>query len=226
MRWTPNEVGGGGESGGGTCSRTPRVILASRSVRRRELLERHGYDFEVFESGVDDAGLARGDRDAGEWVMSLAFLKASAAVTRMASDSRETPRAGVVLGADTVCVLGEEVIGQARDEREAARIIDRFSDATHEVLTGVALLCPRTRRRDMFVDRAVVRVGRITASMRDEYLATGMWRGKAGAYNLGERLDAGWPIEFDGDPTSIMGLPMDALAPRLDAFWRPSTGAA
>ena len=50
----------------------------------------------------------------------------------------------------------------------------------------------------------------------DEYVATGEWSGKAGAYNLSERMAAGWPIEYDGDPTTIMGLPMRALLARLE----------
>ncbi|MFI4870918.1 MAG: Maf family protein, partial [Phycisphaerales bacterium JB061] len=57
------------------------------------------------------------------------------------------------------------------------------------------------------------------------YLDTGLWRGKAGAYNLRERLDAGWAIEYEGDPTSIMGLPMELLRQKLPA-WGIEPGVA
>jgi predicted house-cleaning NTP pyrophosphatase (Maf/HAM1 superfamily) len=63
-----------------------------------------------------------------------------------------------------------------------------------------------------------VRVGHIPDLEIEWYLASGQWRGKAGAYNLSERLTAGWPIEYDGDPGTIMGLPMRKLTGRLAAF--------
>jgi septum formation protein len=70
----------------------------------------------------------------------------------------------------------------------------------------------------MFTDRATVRLGRIAPPEIDGYVASGQWRGKAGAYNLAERLEAGWPITYEGDPGTIMGLPMRRLAPLLRRF--------
>ncbi len=212
----------GDEDHGGGGGRRPRVLLASRSQRRRELLEAHGFDFRVVESGVDDALLLADDRDAPGWVMSLAFLKAAAALARHGGDDWAT----LVLGADTVCVVDGVMLGQPLDEGEAARMITKMSGRGHEVLTGVALVCPRTRRRELFFDRASVNVGEITGAMLDEYLATGMWRGKAGGYNLRERIDAGWPVEYEGDATSIMGLPMESLAGWVEAFFAASSDAA
>ena len=163
---------------------------------------------------MDDGALRPGHADARAWVMSLAFLKASAAVADPAAS-----RGGVVvLGADTVCAVNGRVIGQPRDEDHAREIILELSDGEHQVLTGVALICPGSLRREIYVDQSVVRVGRISLSEIDEYLVTGAWRGKAGAYNLAERTDAGWPLECVGDPTSVMGLPMATLRERLEAF--------
>ncbi|MEZ6244273.1 MAG: Maf family protein [Phycisphaerales bacterium] len=216
----------GAEAGGsgGDMGRTPRarILLASRSPRRRELLQSHGYDFRVAQTGVDDGLLHTDDRDAVSWVMSLAFLKAAAALAKHADEDWAT----LVLGADTVCVVDGVMFGQPRDQHDAGRMIETMTGREHEVLTGVALVCPKTRRRELFVDRAVVHVGDVTSSMRDEYLATGLWRGKAGAYNLGERIDAGWPIEYEGDPTSIMGLPMATLAARIEDFLAAASDAA
>jgi len=75
-------------------------------------------------------------------------------------------------------------------------------------LSALLLLAPR---RWLVADRAVVRVGPISDEQIEAYVASGEWRGKAGAYNLSERIEAGWPIECLGDPTTVMGLPMRRL---------------
>ena len=81
-------------------------------------------------------------------------------------------------------------------------------DATHEVVTGIAILDSSGQRREIFVDRSVVTVGSIADDEIEAYLDTNQWKGKAGAYNISERLSAGWPIEFTGDEMSIVGLPL------------------
>ena len=77
------------------------------------------------------------------------------------------------------------------------------------MLTGVAVVCPRTGRRTILADRSLVTVGELTDAQVADYLATGLWRGKAGAYNIAERLEAGWPIIFAGSMDSVMGLPVE-----------------
>lgn len=199
-----------------------RVLLASRSPRRRELLDQAGIPHEVIDSGVDDSQLRPGVVAADQWVAALAYLKAAAAASRLA----EAPPAGdhapteIVLGADTVVVDRDEIIGQPRDADDAQRILRRLSNGSHSVLTGVALVDPATGRRDIFTDRAEVAVGPISDQCIDDYVRSGLWRGKAGAYNLAERLAAGWPIRFDGDAGTIMGLPMRQLVRRIEAFSR------
>ena len=87
------------------------------------------------------------------------------------------------------------------------------------MVTGVALLWVTPegdRRREILVDLARVTVGAIGPERIRAYIRSGQWRGKAGAYNLGERIEAGWPISYVGDPTTVMGLPMRALIARLD----------
>jgi septum formation protein len=149
----------------------------------------------------------------------MAYLKAAAASHQKLHATLDSARPiGVILGADSVVAVGDEIIGQPRNQADARRIIEQLADREHDVLTGVALLCPVTGRREIFTDRATVRVGRLDARSVDEYLASGQWRGKAGAYNLRERIAAGWPITFDGDPGTIMGLPVKMVVDRLDSW--------
>ncbi len=197
----------------------PLVLLASRSPRRVELLKEAGVDFVVAQPLLNDADLDPGARSAEQWVAAMAYLKAAAAQRQRLHVSSNTDRAvGVILGADTVVAHRDEIIGQPRDEADARRIIERLADAEHDVLTGVAMLCPKTGRREIFIDRATVNVGRLDERSVADYLASGMWRGKAGAYNLAERIAAGWPITFTGDAGTIMGLPVKLVVERL-ARW-------
>lgn len=187
----------------GTEARGGRLVLASRSPRRRLLLTDAGIDHDVVDTGIDDADLEPGDVSPAEWAASLAYLKARAGAALGGGADRP------VLGADTVCVKDGGMIGQPVDAADARRILQLFEDGEHDVITGVALVS-RTRR-ELRADRARVHVGRIGQERLEEYVAGGGWRGKAGAYNLSERLEAGWPIRYEGDPTTVMGLPMRLL---------------
>lgn len=179
------------------------LTLASISPRRRELLGRAGVALDVRPSGIDDGGLRPGRCTPAEWVTALAYLKA-AATARQAGLRPGT----LVVGADTVCVQEGRILGQPLDAADAGRMIRAMAGADHEVLTGVAVVCPATGRRVMFSDRSVVTMGAIGEDRIGGYLAGDGWRGKAGAYNIAERLDAGWPITFVGSMDSIMGLPV------------------
>jgi septum formation protein len=182
------------------------LTLASVSPRRRQLLEAAGVPLDVRPSGIDDGRLSPGRCTPAEWVMALAYLKA-VATARQADLEPGT----LVVGADTVCVNDGVILGQPRDEPDAARMIRAMAGTTHEVLTGVAIICPRTNRRVAFPDRSRVTVAPLTDTKIADYLATNQWRGKAGAYNIAERLEAGWPITFEGTMDSIMGLPVERL---------------
>lgn len=202
-----------------------RVLLASRSPRRSQLLLDAGVAHEARHPGIDDAVLAPGIVTPAQWVTSLAYLKASTALRSGVFTPSDYAGGEIVLGADTLVVKDGALIGTPEDVADARRILNLLFGADgaaaqprsrgHEVITGVAIIEPRTRERTLLVDRARVYPGPLEPSAIDEYIATGLWKGKAGGYNLAERLSAGWPIEFDGDPTTIMGLPMRKLTPLL-----------
>jgi septum formation protein len=166
---------------------------------------------------VDDSQLVRGGVTPAEWVAALAYFKAAAARDRLVPACYAAGEL-VVLGADTVVRKDDALIGQPRDAADAERIIRLLQNGEHDVLTGVAFVDAATGRRDMWVDKSRVRVGEIGDERIGAYVAGTDWCGKAGGYNLSERLAAGWPIEFEGDAGSIMGLPMKRLADRLVRF--------
>lgn len=192
-------------------TQTPRLILASTSPRRRQLLAEYGLSHSAMKPPIDDGELQRGRVGATGWVASLAWLKARSVWDQLGDAQRAS---GVVLAADTVVQREGEILGQPKDAADARRIVTTLTDGTHRVLTGVCLHAKG--ERSWFVDRSEVHVGAVSAEQIERYLATGDWAGKAGAYNLHERIADGWPIEYSGDDTSIMGLPMKRLLPELE----------
>ena len=188
--------------------RPDQLVLASRSPRRRLLLREAGIDARVIDPKLDDGLIAASTSVAPEeWVSALAYLKARAGAEQL-------PPGSLVLGADTVVVKDSRIIGQPRDESHAREIIRALRNTDHEVVTGVAIIS--ADQRLIFSDSAHVIVGDIPDASIESYLASGQWRGKAGAYNLAERQQAGWPIEVIGDPTTVMGLPMQRLREIFD----------
>ncbi len=178
------------------------------------MLAQTGVGFECTLPGFEDDHLLRGGVSAEEWVAALACLKATAAYHRLKAAGQAAPFA--VLGADTVVAKGGKLIGKAHTQEQARAILRELDNCEHDVLTGVALV--GTEGRKVFVDRARVRVGEVGEARIEEYVATGRWKGKAGAYNLSEQREAGWPIHTDGDPDTVMGLPMRRLRPLLGSF--------
>lgn len=196
----------------------PKVHLASRSPRRRELLTGAGIEHDAAHPGMEDGGLCPGNVPAAQWAMALAYLKAASALRTSRQPGSQSIAAPIVLGADTVVLKGHRLIGTPTSPAEARDTLLALRSGEHYVITGVALLHPATGQRLLFCDSALVRVGELTDAQIDEYVASGAWQGKAGGYNLAERLEAGWPLNFEGDPTTVMGLPMRALVPRLERF--------
>jgi nucleoside triphosphate pyrophosphatase len=194
----------------------PRLILASRSPRRAQLLRDAGFAFEQVDPPFADppAPHVHGEAEAEALAARLAEQKARSALPYIELDDQSET---IVIGADTIVVAPDgSLMGTPTDEADARRMLEVMSDATHQVVTGVALAAHAAEgdRCESFADAAAVHLGPLSGRDIDAYLATGRWRGKAGAYNLFERMDH-WPIEVEGDPTAVVGLPMRMLASAL-----------
>ena len=187
--------------------------LASRSPRRRQMLEQLNIDLRIRQPDIDDAKLMPGRVTPQQWVAALAYLKSRRVADALRAQGQIQ---GTVLGADTVCVTPQgEILGQPRNLEDARRMLKLLSAAQHQTMTGVCLIDLGTGNRILFHDAARVIVGALSEQQLESYLASGGWRGKAGAYNLSERVEAGWPIQCIGDPATVMGLPIARLKPIL-----------
>ena len=181
-----------------------RLILASRSDRRAQLLRQGGYEFDQLPPPFDDPPWPV--ESTGSSVETLAVdLAANKALSLLKTLDLDLSIPAVILAGDTVCVdSGGRLIGQPSDGDHARQMIDSFVSASHRVITGVALVDGDRPQPAKLVDAAVVSFGQIQAADVEAYVAAGGWRGKAGGYNLFERLDHGWPITVTGDPTTVV----------------------
>lgn len=194
------------------------VLLASRSPRRQQMLRDAGLSFTAAHPGFEDAGLRPGGVDPARWTASLAYLKAATALRLNAFGGHAFTPFDIVVGADTAIVKGDRLIGTPESADEARDILRALRNGSHTVVSGLALLHPLSGRRELLWDAAEVHVGDLSDRAIDDYAQTGHWRGKAGGYNLRERIDDRWPIRHTGEPTTIMGLPMPRLLERLSVW--------
>ncbi|MDG2423920.1 MAG: Maf family protein [Phycisphaerales bacterium] len=188
------------------------IILASGSQRRKQLLRSAGWKVFVQPAHVDDGQLNSRDIPARAWVAAMAWLKARSVMLQQFPGELA---GGTILAADTVCDLDGEIIGQPPDIESARDMISRFRNRSHRVTTGVCLLRTDGCCRRIFTDTANVSLGDLSDDMISEYLVTNAWQGKAGGYNLFERVADGWPLEWTGDESTIVGLPMRRLQSML-----------
>jgi septum formation protein len=174
-----------------------KLVLASSSPRRRELLAQAGYTFEVCPAHIDET---RGvNEDPSAYVARLALEKAHAI-------HAQHPGA-VVLGADTTVVLNGEVLNKPHNLEEARHMLLALSGRTHQVLTGIAVVADHIERTH--VETTNVVFAPIPEDELATYLATGDSLDKAGAYGI-QGYAARWIPRIEGDYFNVMGLPVAA----------------
>jgi len=186
-----------------------KIWLASKSPRRAEILQAVGWPFESMLAGIDETRWP--SETAENYVKRLAREKATAVAVKIA--------AGLVLGADTVVVVEDQILGQPIDEADATRMLRLLSGKWHEVLTGVALI--RAGAADVTsveYERTRVKFAEMSAEEINSYVATGEPMDKAGAYAIQGK--AALFIEaIDGDYFNIVGLPVRLVYEMRKKMW-------
>jgi len=173
-----------------------RLILASASPRRAELLRAAGYAFDVAAADVDES--PRAGESPSLYVRRLAAEKSAAVSSRTRPDA-------VVLGADTTVVVDDEILAKPRDAADASAMLRRLSGRRHDVMTGVSL------RRGAFEIGRVESTAVVFAPLTDDeiawYVGTGEGRDKAGAYAI-QGFASRFIPRIEGSYSNVVGLPV------------------
>lgn len=183
----------------------PKIILASASPRRKELMELAGYDFEVICADIVEVVPEKATPQ--EAVMSLALQKAQA----VAAEHKEA----VVIGSDTVVALDGKILGKPHSEQEACEMLRSLSGRTHKVFTGVAIVCGGKVKN--FFDETDVEFYSLGDDEIKKYVATGEPTDKAGAYGI-QGKGSVLVKRINGDFFSVMGLPIAKLYREMSDF--------
>jgi len=188
-----------------------KIILASSSPRRKEILENLHLPFTIVSPDCDE------DVDAAlppeEYVSELAVKKGRAAIEKMKKTKMSTEDA-LVISCDTVVYFpeGDIIIGKPKDEREAALTLGLLSDSWHSVYSGLCLICGD--KEYCQTDLTRVKFRNIEDKQIEEYLATGEPFGKAGSY-AAQMLGSAFVERIDGDFFNVVGLPVALLCSML-----------
>ncbi len=174
-----------------------RVILASGSPRRDELLRRIVGEFDVVPSAVEEPLHGRPAQRA----LAAARLKARDVAVR---------ERGIVVAADTIVVLGSLVLGKPASREGAAEMLRQLSGRTHKVLTGLCVIATERGLERTAVERTRVHFRTLTQREIETYLDCGEYKDKAGAYAIQGRA-ATFADRIRGDVTNVMGLPVSRL---------------
>jgi len=173
-----------------------KLVLASGSPRRAEILERAGWPHEIIVAGIDETVFP--NEEPAAYVQRLARSKAEAVARRL--------QEGLVLGADTTVVVANQILGQPVDEADARRMLRLLNAKWHDVLTGVAVVRVGGETRVGY-QTTRVRFAEMSEKEIDWYIATREPFGKAGAYGIQGNASL-FIEEIEGDYFNIMGLPI------------------
>ena len=173
-----------------------KLVLASSSPRRAEILERAGWPHEIIVAGIDETVLP--NEEPAAYVQRLARSKAEAVANRLSE--------GVVLGADTTVVVANQILGQPVDDADARRMLRLLNAKWHDVLTGVAVVRVGGETRVAY-EKTRVRFAEMSETEIDWYISTREPFGKAGAYGIQGNASL-FIEEIEGDYFNIMGLPI------------------
>jgi septum formation protein len=175
----------------------PRLILASASPRRQELLREAGYAFVVDPADIDENDSPRGLRP-GDLAEYLARRKTEAVSARHPDD--------VVLAADTVVAFADQVLGKPKDAADARRMLRLLSGTVHSVITGVAVVRDSASFSRHTRVLSAVHMRPLSDDEIEQYVTSGQWQGKAGGYGIQDPDP--FVTRISGCLTNIVGLPM------------------
>ena len=177
-----------------------KIILASASPRRKELLEKLDLDFSVCPADIDESLLP--DEDAAMYPLRTAVQKAMAVA--------KTTEDALVIAADTVVAVDDDILGKPRDEAEAKAMLQRLSGREHIVITGIGVVDTASGRTLSATEQTIVYFHPLEEEEIDAYIASGECMDKAGSYGI-QGKGSLLVRKIDGDYFNVMGLPLSRL---------------
>ena len=184
-----------------------KIILGSSSPRRADILKKHKLDFRIIPSSYAEVH----DKTdfSYDFAQNLAYNKALSVAKEL------HPEDCLVIGADTIVVINNKILGKPQDYDEAKQMLENLSGKTHFVVTGVAVINSKTMKSSVKSVTTYVTFEKLTPEQIDFYIKTYKPYDKAGAYGIQE-LPEGYVKEVDGDLENVIGLPAKTVIEMLN----------
>ena len=178
-----------------------KIILASKSPRRKKLLQDAGYEIEIDVSGFDEELVE--ETEPHKLVMAIAKGKA----LTVAMNHKNS----IVIAADTMVSKNGELIGQQQNDKAAELTMRKLLGTSHEVYTGICVINTGTGKILQDSEMSVVHIKNVAESDLKAYISSDQYKGKAGAYNIADPEFAIFVDHVDGSYTNVLGLPMEKV---------------
>jgi septum formation protein len=202
----------------GKWKSSAKLILASGSPRRAEILRNGGFEFATYVMHADESRRTR--ESPAKYVGRVARAKARAAAEKLRGKSGQA----IVIGADTVVLAGAKILGKPLDVKDARRMLHLLSGKTHRVLTGLSVLSLPDGAERHHVETTRVRFRKMSNAEIDDYIATGESFGKAGAYAI-QGIGGRYVTQIEGCYFNVVGLPLARLCKLLTQMQEHAGGA-
>ena len=185
-----------------------KLILASQSTRRAQLLKEAGYKFKIIPSAYAENNFQ--SKNPSELVKEHALNKARPIASKLSE--------GIVIGADTLAVIDNKILGKPKNIKEAKEMLKTLSNKVNEVITGIALIDAKTKKEIVEFDSTRVKIKKLTGKEIDKYvekLNSSLF--SFAAYAIQE-MDKRWVEKIEGSYSNVVGLPMEKLKEMLKQF--------
>ena len=188
-----------------------KIILASASPRRSDLLQDAGIKFDVIPSSINEQEYTLEGMSAVEYTRILA--KAKALDVAIKNPNR------IVIGADCVVSMAGKIIGKPADAAEAEKMIRMLFSDTHEVITSVSFIAINNGIELLETESTLIYPNALTDKQIADYIATGAWKGKAGGYGIQDPETDAFIDDYEGSYTNVMGMPMELVEEVLNEIF-------
>jgi septum formation protein len=187
-----------------------KIVLASKSPRRKKLLEQIGLDFEILVTDADENIIGKPAPE--KYAEEIAMRKAAAAIDLL------TEKDALIIGADTIVVLNDIILGKPKDKDDAFMMLSSLSGNTHTVITAIAVIDALTKDTYITHKATAVTFRKLDAEEIWAYIETGSPMDKAGSYGIQDDFGAVFVSEIRGCYYNVVGLPLELLYSHLKSI--------